>query len=328
MVTRTNPLKPIYEVCNQGNSVRKFENLPGFPAYLDLELTNTCNFRCLMCPTGNLTQRRNTGFMEDSVYYKILDEIKEHKTPIRFIRWGEPTSHPKLVEFIRAAKEFGVICHLNTNGSLLDEQKIDELLRIPLDSIKFSLQGVDRKSYREMRNIDFFDELMNTIKLFYKKRGECEFPFIHVSTTVTYETLEQIGKFREKSSEFSDLVTVGKTVLEGRIHMDEVRLGDKEKEVLKHLISQESLTREHPECPEVFDKLSINWDGTLTACCTDYDNKMLLGDIRTSPIKKVWHSKKLDEYRTILAEMRHDELDLCKHCFDYMSIQTPGLQGI
>ena len=328
MTTRTNPFKSIYKVCNQGNSAWKFENLPDFPTYLDLELTNTCNFRCLMCPTGNLSQKRNTGFMEDSVYYRILDEIKGHKTPIRFIRWGEPTSHPKLVEFVRAAKEIGVLCHLNTNGSLLDEQKIDELLRIPLDSIKFSFQGVDRKSYHEMRNIDFFDELMSTIKLFHKKRGKYEFPFIHVSTTVTYETLEQVEKFREKSSEFSDLVTVGRTVLEGRIHMDEVRLGKEEKEVLKNLISQESLIRKHPECPEVFNKLSINWDGTLTACCTDYDNKMFLGDIRKNSIKKIWRSKKLHEYRTILAEMRHEELDLCKDCFDHMSIQTPGLQGV
>mgnify|MGYP001162620716 CR=1 FL=1 len=328
MVTRTNPFEPIYELCNRGNSAWKLENLPDFPTYLDLELTNTCNFRCLMCPTGNLSQRRNTGFMEDSIYYRILDEIKEHKTPIRFIRWGEPTTHPKLVEFTRAAKESGVMCHLNTNGSYLDGQRIDELLRIPLDSIKFSFQGVDRKSYQEMRNIDFFDELMSTIKLFHKRRGQREFPFIHVSTTITYETLEQVEKFREKSSEFSDLVTVGRTVLGGRISMDEVRLGKEEKEVLKHLISQESLVREHPECPEVFDKLSINWDGTLTACCTDYDNKMLLGDIRKSPVKKIWRSKKLHEYRTILAEMRHGELDLCKDCFDYMSIQTPGLQGV
>ena len=281
-----------------------------------------------MCPTGNLSQKRSTGFMEDSVYYKILDEIKGHKTPIRFIRWGEPTSHPKLLEFTRAAKELGVMCHLNTNGSFLDRQKIDELIGVPLDSIKFSFQGVDQKSYLEMRNIDFFDELLSTIKLFYKKRGRRKFPFIHISTTITYETLEQVEKFREESSKFSDLVTIGRTVLSGIINMDEVRLGKEKKEVLKSLIFKESMVRKHPECPEVFDKMSINWDGTVTACCGDYDNKMLLGNIHDSSIKKIWRSKKLNAYRTILAEMRHDELDLCKDCFDNMSIQTPGLQGV
>ena len=325
---RTNPFRPLYDLCNKENSEWRYKNLPNFPNFIDLELTNTCNFRCLMCPTGNLSQKRTSGFMEDSVYYKILNEIKVNKTPIRFIRWGEPTSHPKMVEFIRAAKKEGVMCHLNTNGSLLDEEKIDQLLGIPLDGIKFSFQGVDAKSYREMRNTDFFDGLMSTIKLFYKKRGDQEFPFIHISTTITYETKKQVEEFKKVAREFSDLVTVGRTVLEGRVNIDEVRLGQEEKDMLRYLESEESLIRAHPECPEVFNKLSINWDGTLTACCTDSDNKMLLGSIQESSMAEIWESNKLDEYRKMLVQMRHDELDLCKNCYDYMSIQTPGLQKV
>jgi radical SAM protein with 4Fe4S-binding SPASM domain len=325
-ISRTNPFRPLYDLCNKENSEWRYKNLPDFPNFVDLELTNTCNFRCLMCPTGNLSQKRASGFMEDDVYYKILGEIKVSKTPIRFIRWGEPTSHPKMVEFIRAAKKDGVMCHLNTNGSLLNEEKIDQLLKIPLDSIKFSFQGVDAKSYREMRNTDFFDGLMSTIKLFFEKRGGQESPFIHISTTITYETKKQVEAFKKMAGEFSDLVTVGRTVLEGRVDIDEVRLGQEEKEMLKYLESKESLIKAHPECPEVFNKLSINWDGTLTACCTDSDNKMLLGNIKESSMAEIWKSNKLDEYRKMLVQMRHDELDLCKNCYDYMSIQTPGLQ--
>ena len=98
----------------------------------------------------------------------------------------------------------------------------------------------------------------------------------------------------EKAREFSDLVTVGRTVLEGRVNLDEVRLGQEEKDMLRYLESEESLIRAHPECPEVFNKLSINWDGTLTACCTDSDNKMLLGSIQESSMAEIWKSNKLD----------------------------------
>ena len=327
-IPRTNPFRPLYDLCNKENSEWRYKNLPEFPTFVDLELTNTCNFRCLMCPTGNLSQKRASGFMKDDVYYKILDEIKINKTPIRLIRWGEPTSHPQMVEFIKAAKKVGVMCHLNTNGSLLNEEKIDQLIEIPLDSIKFSFQGVDAKSYREMRNTEFFDDLMATIKLFYEKRGRQLFPYIHISTTITYETREQVETFKKMAEKYSDLVTVGRTVLEGRVNMDEVRLSQEEKDMLKYLQSEESLVREHPECPEVFNKLSINWDGTLTACCTDSDNKMLLGNIKESSMAEIWKSDKLEEYRKMLVQMRHDELDLCKNCYDYMSIQAPGLQEV
>lgn len=322
---RINPFNSVYEICNSGNSRYKLNKLPEFPRYIDIELTNTCNFRCLMCPTGTLSQKRKKGFMKDQIYYQILDELKEYKSPLRFVRWGEPTLHPKLLDYIQAAKNLGLLCHLNTNGQLLDEDKIQQLIDIPLDSIKFSFQGVDQKTYREMRNIDFYSELLALIKLLYRKRGKKESPYIHVSTTITYETKEQTKKFKELVTGFSDFVTIGRTVLE-HIDVHMVKLSKGEKNTLKQLKMKESVIKKHPECPEVFDKLSINWDGTVSACCRDYDNKMVVGDIRANSLSEIWYSKKFSFYRKMLVDMRHDELELCKSCYDFQSLQTPGLQ--
>ena len=192
-------------------------------------------------------------------------------------------------------------------------------------SIKFSFQGVDQKTYREMRNIDFYSELLALIKLLYRKRGKKESPYIHVSTTITYETKEQTKKFKELVTGFSDFVTIGRTVLE-HIDVHMVKLSKGEKNTLKQLKMKESVIKKHPECPEVFDKLSINWDGTVSACCRDYDNKMVVGDIRANSLSEIWYSKKFSFYRKMLVDMRHDELELCKSCYDFQSLQTPGLQ--
>ncbi len=265
--------------------------------------------------------------MKEDLFDKLIHEIEPYKTPIRLIRWGEPMLHPKLIDFIKKLKSIGSLAHINTNGSLLNERVIDELLDIPLDSIKFSFQGVDRKSYSEMRNIDFFDELMEIVKLFYVKRGERAKPFIHISTTITYETAEQVKSFRERIEDSVDLVSIGRTVLE-HIDVSEVRLGKDETEMLKHLKEQETVVKKHPECPEVFDKLSINWDGTVSACCADYDNMMLVGDLKTNSLQEIWRSKSMTHYRTMLADMRHDELAICRTCYDYHGLQTPGLQNI
>lgn len=312
---RSNPFKGIYEICNSGNSKKKLENLPDFPRYLDIELTNTCNFSCLMCSTGLSIQQRKQGFMTDEIFHKIIDEIEEHKTPIRFIRWGEPTLHPRMMDYIRYAKERGILCHINTNGSSVDKKMIEGFVDIPLDSIKFSFQGVDRKSYREMRNIDFFDELMDVVRRLHEKRGGKEAPYIHISTTITYESQEMVDKFKEKVKGFVDLVTVGRTMLE-RFDPDLIGLGDEEKETLRYLKEKESVVKTHRECPEVFDKLSINWDGTVSACCADSDNKMTVGNLVENSLKDIWASKKMNFYREMLADMRHDELELCKGCYE------------
>ncbi len=321
----SNPFQPIYDICNAGHSKEKLAKLPAFPRMIDIEMTNTCNFRCLMCPTGNFSQKRTKGFMDDAVFYKILDEIRPHKTPLRFIRWGEPLTHPHILDYLRACRAAGVLTHINTNGSKMSEAMMDALLGIPLDSVKFSFQGVDRKSYAEMRNIDFFDELAATIRRLHEKRGNRSKPFIQVSTTITYESKELVRAFKDKMAPFADSMNVGRTVLEF-VDLNAVRLRPEEFEELKRLKELESVVKVHPECPEVFDKLSVNWDGKITACCMDSDDKMILGNVQAQTLAEIWGSDTLNRYRALLADMRHDELSLCKNCYDTHGLQVPGLQ--
>jgi radical SAM protein with 4Fe4S-binding SPASM domain len=92
---------------------------------------------------------------------------------------------------------------------------------------------------------------------------------------------------------------------------------------------QESVVKKHPECcPEVFDKLSINWDGSVSACCRDYDNKMIIGDMCVHSLKNIWYGKKMNAYRELLSKLQYEKLDLCKTCYDYHGLQTIGLQNI
>lgn len=320
MIKRVNPFKAIYSINNYKKALGKMKSLPEFPRYIDIELTNQCNFRCLMCFGTAYKIKRQKGYMENAVFNKILKEVKFYKTPVRFIRCGEPLLHPSALDYIREAKKAGCIVHLTTNGSLLNEKIIDELLRIPLDSIKFSFQGIDRETYKEMRNIDFYDELMEIIKLFHKKRREKHFPYMHASTTITYEGAEQVQRFKEAVKPFVDLVTVGRTLLE-HIDINYVQLRAEEKNILKILKTKETVIKKHPNCPEVFDKLSINWDGTVTACCWDYDNLMMVGDINREPLKEIWTSNKINFYRIILVNMKYDDLPLCRVCYDYMDLE-------
>ena len=327
IIERVNPFRPIYELCNKGDSKYKLKNLPKFPRLIDIELTNTCNFKCLMCIYGISAHDRKTGFMSDETLYKILQEIDTYKTPLRFIGWGEQMLHPKFLDFFSEIKNKGYICHLGTNGSLLNKDIMSELIDMQFDSIKFSFQGVDRETFLEMRNIDFYDKLIETIKLFYNKRGSKKLPFIHASTTITYESIEQVNTFKKKLQPITDLVTAGRTLLE-HIDIDKAKLSKKEYKLLKMLKQKESVIKKHQECPEVFDKLTINWDGTVTACCWDYNNLMLVGDLNKNSLSEIWNSKKLNTYRKLLAEKMHDKIPLCKMCYDPLSLQNPGQQGL
>jgi len=312
---RKNPFNEIYAQLN-GN-----DGEFNFPVCIDVELTNNCNLHCLFCPTGTGVSIRNKGFMSDEVFHKLIYDIKGEKIGLRFSRWGEPTLHPKIINFLTMAKEDGHLLHLNTNGQLLNEHFIENLVNIGLDSIKFSFQGVDEKSYQEMRQDSSFNKLVGNIKTTHLIRGERMLPYIHVSTTTTYETDDEIKKFKDEITPYCDLVTAGKTMLE-HIEIEKTKLSKKQKELLFELKKKESMAEERlKKCPEVFGKISIDWDGQITACCSDYNREMIIGDIKESSLFDIFHSDIANKYRKTLRKNEFEKIPHCNRCFDLMSIQ-------
>jgi MoaA/NifB/PqqE/SkfB family radical SAM enzyme len=164
-IAKNNPFNSIYAQLN-GNDV-----FFDFPICIDIELTNHCNLHCLFCPTGTGTSVRNKGFMSENTFSAIIDSLKGRKVGLRFSRWGEPTLHPQILFFFRIAKENGCLVHLNTNGQLLNEEAIRGLIDIGIDSIKFSFQGTDEKSYQEMRQDASFDKLIQNVRIMHELGG-------------------------------------------------------------------------------------------------------------------------------------------------------------
>lgn len=172
---RTNPFINIYRSCNNGTNEEKAGKIDSgeiqLPRYIDIELTNHCNFRCCFCPTGTKSMMRMRGFMPEQVVDSIIYNISKYHIPgVRFSRWGEPTMHPDYINIIKRVHDAGALTHINTNGSRLDESQIKQLLAIPLDSIKFSFQGADEGTYNEMREGGDYEKLLQTIKLMHNLR--------------------------------------------------------------------------------------------------------------------------------------------------------------
>lgn len=314
-----NPFDPLYKQCNSGTSADKYANLAPFPKIIDVELTSACNFRCKMCPTGNLSLTRPAGFMEANTFSTIVEQCQDHGTALRLIGWGEPLLHSRCVEMIEEASFCGLLTHINTNGSKLDQQTAKALINAELSSLKFSFQGVDRKSYEEMRGTDYFDGLLETARLVKELRGTRPSPYLHISTSITYEAPEIVAAFRERAALLADSVTIGHTTFD---YMDwkAARLRPHEKELLERLAGLQTVEKRHPTpCPEIYDKLSIHFDGTVRVCCNDYDGVTNLGNVNETPLAEIWRHKQIEDYRKSVAKGEYTG-PLCTNCFDYMGL--------
>lgn len=300
-MTLSNPFNEIYQ-SNKFRGVLAHRDKPtDFPQMIDIELTNHCNLKCLFCGQQDMT--RDKGFITKELMQKVVNECKEHNTPIRLIRWGEPLLHPEVIDLCRTVKYAGLPLHITTNGILLTENKMFKLLEMRLDSIIFSFQGATKEGYEKMRNNNQYDLLKENILKFVEMRGTADKPYIKITSTMTDETEEEIQTFKDYWGKIVDEVMIGKTNL-NRVKVDE-RLKEKE-----------TVVKCHRPCTEVYQKLSMDWDGKVSACCSDWDNFLTVGDVSKTSLKDIWdNSEELKHIRGLLDKMRHKSLTICSVCY-------------
>jgi len=303
---RTNPFRDIYD-----NKDYHSYNNNWFPNIIDIELTNNCNLSCNMCARQCMT--RDKGFMDEDLFRAIIDETAPELTPIRLIGWGEPFLHPKIIDFCKYAKvvkkitdikkltEAETPLHITTNGQLITEKQMKELVNLGLDSIVFSMQGATKEGYEKMRVGSSYDKLEENIKKLIKIRGDKERPYIHISSTMTSETPQEVESFKKYWEGIVDSVGIGIT--------QPVSAGNA------------GYTNYRP-CTEVFHKILIKWDGRVSPCCNDCNNDLVIGNIWEKNIKQpsnkiidIWKNNPiLEAIKILLKNNKHRNLSLCKNC--------------
>lgn len=310
---RRNVFKDVYDNPAFKDVLVGRDKLPQFPFLVDIEVTNFCNLECIFCGQRIMTRAR--GYMTDKIFRKVVDECEKHNTPIRLIRWGEPFLHPDIISFIAYIKnEKNIPLHISTNGLSINEAQLDKIVELSLDSILFSFQGVTKKEYEKMRNNNRYDELESNIKKLIAIRGDKLKPYIHISTSVTNESESEINNFMSYWGNIVDSVSAGKTNL-SRIYSLQENTNKKLNDI-EALLGGETLEKVYLPCKEIYQKLSVNYDGSVSACSTDFNNYMIVGDLNENSLKEIWNrSERLKAYRILLDNMQHNGLTLCRVCY-------------
>jgi len=268
-----------------------------FPCIIDIELTNHCNLNCKMCSRRIMS--RSLGFMDDELFYIILSQIRGNQVGVRFIRWGEPFLHKNILDYIKKLKEYNIPVHITNNGMIINKKQIEEIVNLELDSIIFSMQGATIKEYEYMRENSNYKKFLDNLMYLIEKRGNKDKPYIQITSTMTERDKEEdIDKFK---SFYED------------IGVDKVSVGITNMSRLTDILPDRAMYR---PCKEVYTKLSIDWNGDITACCGDYDGFLKIGNIKQDTLKDIWvNSEKLKSIRTILDNMDHRMLTLCSKCY-------------
>ncbi len=95
----------------------------------------------------------NPGYMDLGNFSKIILDLNQFdpKPMVFFGGYGEPLSHPNILDMIEITKNQGFTVELITNGTLLNPAVAAKLVSLYVDRIWVSLDGSTRESYADVR---------------------------------------------------------------------------------------------------------------------------------------------------------------------------------
>jgi len=241
---------------------------------------------------------RDLGYMEMSVFVRLIDEISTY--PVAFLRivgQGESALHPQFHEMMRYAAGKSIKIELATNGSVFDRYSFEEIVQWDIDIIGISIDGLDKRGYHDIRKGSDYDNLEKNIRNFYFFRNSLKknYPLICIRNVIfPQNTHQQIMDFKSHWFNTSDLITFN---------------------TLQTYEKPENVSdSEYKRCREIFFDAHIRYDGTVLLCQHQflYGENEIIGNLKESSLKKIWRSERLTKMR--LLHLTKDFPLSCRLC--------------
>ena len=288
------------------------------PFLLYVDPSSACNFRCQFCPTGHIDLIKASGYkrrvLSLRLFEKLLKDLEAFQQPLKVMRMnkiGEPLLNKNLPTMIRMAKDSGRVGRVDfaTNASLFSPDLLMRMVEAGLDRVNISLEGISKEQYAEHAKVDFdFAKLIDQIRWLYPRRGNCE---VTIKVPGNYLSAEDRIKFFDIFGDYCDRIFVEELSpiwpefdLESRAGVTASENGGQYQQVVE----------DKDVCTYIFYAMAVNADGTVSACCPDWDQKLIIGDLHHETLRNIWHSPAMKKLRRLHLQGKRRDNPVCRSC--------------
>ena len=171
-------------------------HLDARPQWFMIETTSHCNLKCVICPHGhdampNKIELDTSRFSRHLDFLALADRMQLFGT-------GEPLMSAAFWEILESIDhESQTEVSINSNGTLLNGERIDRLLRSPLSWISVSLDAARPETYRRVRGGDFQLVISRVRDLIRERnaRPRRNRLSIYINMTLMRENIEEFPEF-------------------------------------------------------------------------------------------------------------------------------------
>lgn len=278
------------------------------PMFLQIENTNLCNARCIMCPHTFMKRKKKTMSQEEfeNIVKKIMEDFPSIKTVI-ITGFGEPLVDKDLIKKIKFLNKNYLKLQIDiyTNASLLNKKFSEELLKRKTHKINFSINATE-KNYKKITGLDY-KKVRENILYFVKRKKELgkEFPLVNFSLMIIKENEKDIKDFIKLWSPYGDSVMT---------YLPLDWAGNKKIETVETPL----FNKKKWPCLPLWQNITIDVDGDVIMCCQDYESKVKFGNVLKQPIKEIMNSPKFKKIREMHKKGIYS-MDICKTCNNWIN---------
>lgn len=285
---------------------------PDFPPKVQIEITNRCNLRCVMCTRNQLT--RPTADLSLTHFRRIADECsREPGVLLSLFFLGEPLLHPQLEEMVahlHAVRERSAVplrFAIQTNGMLLTRARARALLAAGLREISFSVDGLEGDLER-VRPGARYEVVERNILDLLALRGELGLTDLHVAIAKLCDDpqADEVRRFLERWQERVDEIRLLPiTKVAGNAFLNAA--GEIER------IGAEPMAGIRRYCGQGA-RLLVLADGRYAFCFTDINGDIDLGHVEQESIREVWNAPRMAALRAQIQAADYSGLKPCATC--------------
>jgi tungsten cofactor oxidoreducase radical SAM maturase len=310
---------------------------------LYIESTTGCNLQCKTCVRNVWSDPQ--AAMKMDVFENILQGMQRLPELRRevFTSFGEPLTHPRILDMIRSVRERGLAVTVGTNGVLLTPEISAELIRLGVDRLVVSVDGVRPETHSSVRGTALAQVLENIRALNEAKREQASLsPALGIEFVVLKSNIAELADLTGLATHLNAARVLVSNVLPYTAEMcDEVLYGHEPQQPFKsagfpvHIDAWVTwgnleLPRMHwgaeRRCRFVNDRaMVIGWDGGVAPCYALSHNysyfaidrrqktveRYVLGNVGQDDLAEIWMS---EDYVRFRSEVRMFHFPSCPDC--------------
>lgn len=298
----------------------------GYPVRLVIEPTNFCNLNCPLCHARVSNKELERGIMSFEDFKKIIDELKDYLFEIDLYNFGESLLNKNIYKMINYANKNNIKTNLATNLNVVD---VDKLLDSNLDTLTLSIDGITQETYSKYRRggnfnkvVDNLQNMINKKNLLKKNNPKVVWQFL--CNKYNEHEIPELKKLTKKLGIKLNIkpirldTAIDKEILENSRITKRFWLPSDIKKIRKEYKTNK---RTGPKsCIFIWNQATINWDGSVTPCCSIIDHKKhKLGDLKKEKsFMEIWNNENYQNIRKMIRKMEtNPNYEVCSNCIKY-----------